>query len=78
MRLILLLPTQTLLPTQMLPPKRTKSATAGLPKWLPAALAAVMLTISIGVIMFAHRNPDTPGMALSGQSVPSGARDLSD
>lgn len=74
-RLILLLPTQPLLPTQALLPNRTKSMTAKLPRWLPTALGAAMLIISISIIMFANRNPDAPGMTLSGQSVPLGARD---
>jgi hypothetical protein len=71
-RLILLLPTQALLPN------RTRSMTARLPRWLPTALGAAVLIISISIIMFTNRNPDAPGMTLSRQSVPLGARDSSD
>jgi hypothetical protein len=77
-RLSLLLPTQPLLPTQSLLPKQTKRMTAKLPRWLPAAVGAAMLIIIISIIISANRNPNAPGMTLSGQSVPLGAQDPPD
>jgi len=64
-RLILLLPTQAVLP-------RDGTAKAdGAPRWIPALLAALMLALSIGATVFAQRNPDTSAVTQGGQTIPS-------
>ncbi len=60
-----------LLPAQAVAPSGTGTDPGGLPRWIPAVLAAVMLALSVGVTVLAEQHPNVTAVALSEQSIPA-------